>query len=72
MLRNRADDDAGGGGVSVEFALLVDNSSFRRRGAAANMNDVCFATDQARFRGHGPYVVDLDLQGRVSRSRGKS
>ena len=40
-----AEDDAGGGAVSVEFALLVDNPSFSCSGAAANVNRVCFTTD---------------------------
>ncbi len=41
----RAEEDAGGGGVSVEFAFLVDNLCRSRRGAGADVNDVRFATE---------------------------
>ena len=49
-LCSRPEDDAGSGAVGVKFAFLANNFSFSRSGAAANVNDVCFATDQARVR----------------------
>ena len=43
------EDEAGGGGVGVEFALCVENLSFGCGGAAADVNRLRFATHLARF-----------------------
>ena len=69
--RSWAEDDAGGGAVSVEFPILVHNFSFSRSSAAACVNEFRFATDQTRLRGHWPDIVDLNFQRRVARPRWK-
>ena len=43
------EDEAGGGGVGVEFALRVKNFSFCCRRAAADVDRFCFAADLARL-----------------------
>ena len=44
------EDKAGGGAVGVDSSASVDNLSLSRRGAAADVNDLRFATDLARLR----------------------
>ncbi len=69
--RLRPEDDAGGGGVGVEFSCGVDNLSFRSRGAAADVNHFRFATYLACLGRHRSHIVHLDFECGVARTGGE-
>src|SRR5712691_6547758 len=57
-----AEHNASCSAVSVEFASLIDHSSFSHGGAAADMDNVRFAAHQARLGRHGPQIIHFDFQ----------
>jgi len=68
--RRGAEDNASGSAVSVELVPLIQNLSFSHRRAAADMDDVSFASDLTRLGRHRPQIIYLDFQRGVTRAVG--